>query len=69
MWGRDSIALTIVGRNLKTIAIMTAACASTYTGVYLMNWWNEQDRRRQGLPEYQEVAEEDIHFFYEALMP
>jgi len=42
LWGRDSIALIIIGRNLKTVGIVTAACTLTYSGIHLMNWWNQR---------------------------
>jgi len=40
--GRDSIALTLVGRNLSWLGYGLAGATFAYTGVEFMYFWNER---------------------------
>lgn len=40
-YGRDSIALTLVGRNLTYLGIALSGATFAYAGVHALNFWNE----------------------------
>jgi hypothetical protein len=40
-FGRDSIPLTLVGRNMQYISIALGGATFAYAGIHFFNFWNE----------------------------
>ena len=44
-YGRNSIALTLLGRNLTYLGIALGGATFAYTGVHALNFWNENCKK------------------------